>query len=93
MWSCGQQPPADTYFAECFLCGGQFQCSHARYDGCGIPEWDIGVCDICLESNWDGIMLERHPRLVEHLKAKGISIQLNAKGWLEAEPLMRRRPR
>jgi hypothetical protein len=86
-----QQFSADAVVCRCFLCRGQFQCGPGRYDGRSIPEWDIGVCDVCITSNWDGIMLGRYPHLVEHLKAKGIPIELNAKEWLDwPSPLMRR---
>jgi hypothetical protein len=76
-----KQSPADAFFTNCFLCGRSFQYGPHIYDG--RPQWDIMVCMPCIQGNWDGIVLENHPRLAEHLKAKGIPVQLNAKGWLD----------
>ncbi len=67
---------------ECFLCKTQFQFGPHTYNGRRIPPWDIMVCSSCYGGNWDGLVLSSHPRLEAHLKARGIKIHLNEKGWL-----------
>jgi hypothetical protein len=68
---------------KCFLCTRSFQHGPGAY-GKYIPQWDIEVCDGCYDRNRrDGIVLEWHPRLVEHLNTKGIKFQLNDRGWLD----------
>ena len=89
-----QQFPAAAASIGCFLCRKRFQFGPGRYDGSHVREWNIAVCSTCIKSNWDGIVLEHHPRLVEHLRANGIPIEFNAKGWLDwPNPLMRCPPR
>jgi hypothetical protein len=74
--------PTDAFLMNCFLCGSRFQFGPHIYDG--RPQWeDVMVCIPCIRGNWDGVVLASHPRLGEHLKAKGIPIKLNAKGWLD----------
>jgi len=68
---------------DCSLCGRPFQYGPHIYNGRHIAAWDVQLCDICLRSNWDGIVPERAPRLLSHLKQRNIPIQLNASGWLD----------
>ncbi len=68
---------------KCFLCDREFEFGHGRYYGRNVPEWDITICRMCDAGNHDGIVLECHPKLRAHLEAKGITIELNAKGWLD----------
>jgi hypothetical protein len=67
---------------DCFLCEREFQFGPHVYDGEPIPAWGINVCRTCRDSNWDGLVPALHPRLIEHLKAQGIEIDLNEKGWI-----------
>ncbi len=53
-----QQLSADAVVCRCFLCRGQFRCGPGRYDGRGIPEWDIGVCRLARPDRL-GMLLER----------------------------------
>jgi hypothetical protein len=71
---------------DCFLCQQPFRFGSGRYDGRPVRAWDIMLCNRCEGSNWDGIVLEGHPRLEAHLKAKGVPVKLNAKGWLGIPP-------
>jgi hypothetical protein len=75
------------FFEQCFLCKQPFQFGPHRYDGRYIASWGIMVCRSCEGGNWDGIVLHTHPDLVEHLKRRGVSVQLNKKGWLPLPPL------
>lgn len=71
------------HIEECFLCRRDFQFGPHRYAGRSIKQWRIKLCDMCLSSNHDGVVLEQHPRLRAHLKREGVAIVLNAKGWLD----------
>jgi hypothetical protein len=60
-----------------------FQFGPHTYEGQHIKSWGVEICDTCRRGNWDGIVPEQNPRLMEHLRAKGISIALNPKGLLD----------
>ncbi len=80
-------PHAEPKFMyDCFLCQRPFQFGRHLYAGRPIRQWDIIACDICLSSNWDGLVPSQHPRLIEHLNARGVPIQLNEQGWLPIPP-------
>lgn len=70
-------------FCDCFLCRQPFRFGPHEYRGRRIPPWDIMVCEICFQGNWDGIVPTTHPHLLEHLKVRGIKVGLNAKGWID----------
>lgn len=72
----------DKFFEECFLCRRNFQFGPHVYDGKPVKSWNIMVCNRCLRANWDGIVIEGHPRLAAHLEGLGIKIERNAKGWV-----------
>jgi hypothetical protein len=69
----------------CFLCTRPFQHGPSVY-GKYVRQWDIEVCSQCYGGNHDGIVLQQHPRLVEHLNTKGIKYKLNDRGWLDWPP-------
>lgn len=71
------------FLYECFLCGRDFQFGPHVYDGKHIGPWNIQVCRGCYQGNWDGIVIEGRPKLVEHLKSLGIEIKRNARGWVD----------
>jgi hypothetical protein len=70
-----------TYY-DCILCSRPFQFGPHVYAGRHIRQWDVQICERCIRGNWDGIVPEAHPALIANLKAKGIPIELNPKGWL-----------
>ena len=74
------------FFDKCSLCKQPFQFGPHRYDGRHIASWGISVCRSCDAANWDGVVPESHPNLIEDLKQRGVRIQLNAKGWLPLPP-------
>ena len=69
-------------FYDCFLCQSAFQFGPHRYDGRGIGAWGIRVCETCYSSNADGLVLEQHARLAQHLRARGVKVRRNARGWV-----------
>lgn len=71
---------------DCFLCSRPFQFGPHVYAGRSIKAWDIIACDICTSSNWDGLVPQQHPRLIAHLKERGVEIRLNEEGWLPIPP-------
>ena len=73
----------DRVLLECNLCHQWFQFGLDIYKGRNIKTWDAQICDWCLAANRDGILLENHRDLIEHLQVKGIPITLNCKGWLD----------
>jgi hypothetical protein len=73
-------------FRDCFLCERSFRFGPHAYHGRPVPRWGIMICETCDDMNRDGIVLEGHPRLREHLETKGSPIRLNAKGWLDVPP-------
>jgi hypothetical protein len=68
---------------QCFLCKQSFQFGPHRYAGNRIPAWDMMVCDVCRNSNWDGIVPSSHPDLLPCLESKGIKVRTNSKGWID----------
>lgn len=72
----------DAFMFPCFLCRRQFQFGPHRYDGRAIPTWGVRFCDVCISSNHDGIVPEAHPELMDQLARKGVTVTLNARGWL-----------
>jgi hypothetical protein len=73
-------------FYDCFLCKRPFQFGPHVYNGRHVAAWDAQICNACLRGNCDGVVLEQHQDLAEHLKSCGIPITLNAKGWLDIPP-------
>ena len=71
------------FYYDCFLCNRPFQFGPHIYDGRHIAAWNMEVCRRCYDSNWDGIVIEGRPKLVEHLKNIGVEIKRNAKGWVD----------
>jgi hypothetical protein len=76
----------EKIYYDCILCSLPFQFGPHVYNGRHIKQWDVQICDRCCSANWDGIVLETHPGLMEHLKAEGIPITLNSRGGLDIPP-------
>ena len=72
----------DKVMYGCALCKRQFQFGPHIYEGRHIKEWNVEICDNCIKSNWDGVMIDRHPSLRQHLEKNGAEIKLNSRGWL-----------
>jgi hypothetical protein len=70
------------FFATCGVCGSRFQSGRHIYDGKRLPEYDLGVCNICLDANRDGWALDIEPKILQHLKAKGLPVPKRNKNGL-----------
>ena len=70
------------FMYDCDLCSRPFQFGPHVYQGRPIKTWDIMACGICTSQNWDGLVPERHHRLMAHLKERGIEVRLNDEGRL-----------
>jgi hypothetical protein len=67
----------------CDMCGAQFEFGPHAYDGRHIARYRLLVCSPCYEGNSDGWNPGMEPKLIAHLKSKGIPIpERNAKGWI-----------
>jgi hypothetical protein len=82
----GMKMDGDIVLMDCILCSQYFLFGNHRFAGRYVPEWNAYVCDRCIAANQDGVMTETHPQLVKHLKELRVSVQLNAKGWLDIPP-------
>jgi len=57
------------------------------YNGRTLPHYEMFVCKICFEANWDGIAPIREATFERHLKAKGIPLpERNKGGWYPRDP-------
>jgi hypothetical protein len=72
---------------ECFLCQRHFRHGPHAYDGRYVQPLGITICRTCESANWDGIVPACHPRLLAHMKANGIKVRLNKKGWIDIPPI------
>ena len=73
----------NKFMLQCFMCGKEFQFSPHRYAGTHIPAYNITVCRICYEMNWDGWHPKYTDKLIEHLKKEGLPIpERNENRWL-----------
>jgi len=43
----------------------------------------VTLCEVCIASNHDGIVLDVHKHLKKHLDDQGIAYRLNDDGWLD----------
>lgn len=68
---------------QCFTCSKSFQFGQNAYDGKHIPAYQITVCRLCYQMNWDGWAPAYEPMLIKHLNSAGIVVPTrNPKGWL-----------
>ncbi len=69
---------------NCILCHEAYMAGGGRYEISPVRAWGGAmICESCRRINWDGVVLQRHPRLDEHLKSLGITPTVNAKGWVD----------
>lgn len=71
------------FMVDCFICECAFQHGPHKYEGRGIGEWGIVVCDRCYNGNQGGLVPHRQPKLMSHLKAKSIDPARNKRGWID----------
>ena len=78
--------PKPKAMIRCFMCDREFQMGPQRYEGRYIRRYQISVCKICYDGNWDGWGPDNEERLINHLKKEGISVpKKNKDGWLPRE--------
>lgn len=71
----------DKFMKKCDLCGTSYQNGPHRYDGRHSELFDIWVCPICWEGNWDGWNPSLEPALLAYLKKNGLRVpERNKKG-------------
>ena len=70
----------------CDLCKAQYQHGPHRYEGHKLDLYDIMICTICWEGNWDGFNPIHEETLLKILEEKGLPIpKRNSKGLLPRE--------
>ena len=73
----------NKFLYKCFMCGEEYQFGPHIYRGQYIPRYQIGVCNNCYKTNWDGWAPEYEDKLIKHLKSKKLPIpKRNQKGWI-----------
>ena len=71
------------FMFTCQLCGGQYQMGRHKYEGKQIPRYQLGVCKMCYEGNWDGWASQFEEKILAHLKEKKLPIpERNENGLL-----------
>ena len=78
--------PLDALMVECIICQNPFQFGPHAHHGRHIKSWQADICNNCEAGNHDGVPPNVRPHLVEHLKAIGVEVALNAKGWIDLPP-------
>ena len=75
--------PVDKSTSKCFICGEERQYGPHEYQLIHVPRYDVWVCNICYQANWDGWARVNEERLIAHLQKEGLPIpQRNPQGWL-----------
>jgi len=76
----------ESVIIKCPLCSSMFKWGPHRYDGRETQRYDLKVCNMCWQQNWDGWSPEYESILLKHLEEKGLPIpERNAKGRLPRE--------
>ena len=76
-------PTDQRIMYRCFICRNQFQMGPQIYEGKYIKTYDISVCNVCYDSNWDGWAPQSEEVLIKHLSDNALPIpERNEKGLL-----------
>lgn len=71
---------------KCPVCGNQFQFGPHKYDGKHLDRYEMTVCRLCYDVNWDGWGPAREAAILDHLREKGIPVpDRNQEGLLPRE--------
>ena len=83
-----RQPDGDLAFLyRCGVCGGETRMGQHRWAGRPIPEWgNILICETCDSMNWDGLVPQQHPELMQRLAAGGVKLERLAGGFIRIPP-------
>ena len=71
------------YHADCGLCGQRRQEAASAYQGRNVAAWGLWICNDCRAANHDGIVPESHAEFIAGLRARGVTLDYNALGWLK----------
>jgi hypothetical protein len=74
----------DAFFMDCECCGTEFRCGPNIYDGQNVPGWEVPMCHSCKPPFRSGHEILPTPRLLAALKAKGVSVIVDARGLLRS---------
>jgi hypothetical protein len=78
--------PGETFMCDCILFSCVFQIGRQIPAGRHIAAWSVQICTTCLEGTCDGIIPDKHPKLMDYLRARKIPITLNQRGWINVPP-------
>jgi hypothetical protein len=77
---------AFQFFAMCDICGARVQAGRHIYDGKRAPMYDLFACNLCRAEHKDGWGPDAEPKILAHLKAKGLPVPTrNERGRLPLE--------
>jgi hypothetical protein len=80
-------PDGDYAFMyRCDFCGGEFRYGQHRYAGRKIVEWDARICEPCDRMNYDGLVPQQHPELMQRLAANGTKLHRLPGGFIRIPP-------
>lgn len=67
---------------SCDMCRTNYQMGPHIYDGKYIPRYELNVCKICYDGNWDGWSSHYEKKLLSHIEKHNIHPpERNEKGW------------
>jgi uncharacterized protein with PIN domain len=68
---------------RCESCGNEFKYGYHNYDGQFIKTYQILVCSVCYETNWDGWHPNHEKKILQKLKENNSPIpERNTNGYL-----------
>lgn len=74
---------SEKFMRTCDVCGSTFQYGRHLYAGRWLTLYQLLGCDDCLRGNHDGWGPVDEPKILEHLRQKGLPVPArNEKGWL-----------
>ncbi len=76
----------DKFMEICPLCENEYQFGPEVYKGRKLAGYNLFVCDMCYNMNWDGWQRRLEGILIEHLNKSGIPLpKRNKNGLLPRE--------
>jgi hypothetical protein len=76
----------EMHTITCDVCGNDVRYEPHRYNARRNQTYDIMVCDICYQANWDGWAPQYEDRVTRKLKERGVPLpQRNEHGLLPRE--------
>lgn len=76
----------DKFMFECPTCRSKYQHGPQIYQGRTLSGYELQVCQVCYEGNWDGWTSQHNKFLLARCEEIGIDPpRYNSKGWLPRE--------